>query len=70
MARDNLCAACRTLIDEPWTERPHDSLQTFGTSKVLVVDFKTEFYECRVCDALLKRTEAKPSGDVAWVRVA
>jgi len=66
----DLCLACRLLIDEPWTKSPHDALQTFGTSKVLVDDFKTQFYECRVCNALWKRTEAKSSSEVAWARIA
>ena len=70
MAKNDLCFACRTLIDEPWTEKPHGALQTFGTANVRIVDFNTEYYECRVCGATLKRTEATRSGEVAWARVA
>lgn len=71
MAKNDLCFACRTLIDEPWTEEPHAALKTLGTAaNVRIVDFNTEYYECRVCGATLKRTEATRSGEVAWARVA
>jgi hypothetical protein len=51
MAKNDLCFACRTLIDEPWTEKPHGALKTFGTPNVRIVDFNTEYYQCRVCGA-------------------
>jgi len=71
MAKNDLCFACRVLIDEPWTEKPHPALKTSATTaSVRIVDFNTEYYECRVCGATLKRTEATRSGEVAWARVA